>query len=431
MRRRKNKVKLYLLILLGLTIGFALVSTTLYVNGVIGFNPRTFDIHWDEDSIEVVDGSRPAAIDAHVSDAEKKNISFAVEFAIPDDFYEFTVDAKNYGNVDGTIGSITFNYYEGDSDTPSPLPDNLTYSIKYADGSTPAVGDVLRPGRSKKYRIRFEQVNLKQTSTDGRVVIVINKIPTKAECPAPVSFSSDSWDTIACNVRKRNTDAYNIGDTKSVDLGTLGTHTVRLANKSTPNECSGSNFSQTACGFVVEFTDIIVNHRFNPYGDFQDSPDGFNNKGGWKYSDIRAYMNNGLYEYEHINYETTGMYNKFPKDLRDAIIETKVVSGHGYSDTANFTTTDKLYLLGTMEVYGSNPNGYDTAADQTRQFDYYSSIGVTTSNCSGANKNGSSWWLRSVDKDTTRQHYVINNGGGWSFWYSNSDVGISPAFRIG
>ena len=436
-KKSKNRILMLLLLILSITIGFALLSTTLKINGFANVKGNRFDIHWDESSIVETEGSNEATTPATVIDQEKKNISFAVELRLPGQFYEFTVDAVNSGTIAAEIDTIELNYYPAGSDVPTSLPEHLEYKIEYANGGQISPGDLLKPGKSIKYRVRFGYKSsidkLKEDDDDGSVELkIIPKAKHSEKCPAPESFSSDDWNTIACNVRKGNTDAYNIGDTKSVDLETLGTHTVRLANKSTPNGCSGEGFSQTACGFVVEFTDVIVNHRFNPFGDFQDSPDGFNNKGGWKYSDIRAYMNNGLYEYEHIDYQTTGLYNKFPEDLRDVIIDTKVVSGHGASDTANFTTTDKLFLLGTMEVYGSNPGGYDTAADQTRQFDYYSSIGVTTNNYSGANKNGSNWWLRSVDNGTTRQHYVIGSAGTWGFWYSNSDaVGISPAFKIG
>ena len=41
-------------------------------------------------------------------------------------------------------------------------------------------------------------------------------------------------------------------------MGELGVHTLRISNMSTPQECNDEAFSQTACGFVVEFVDIIT-----------------------------------------------------------------------------------------------------------------------------------------------------------------------------
>lgn len=62
------------------------------------------------------------------------------------------------------------------------------------------------------------------------------------------------------------------------------------------------------------------------------------------------------------------------------------------SGAVNFTSSDKLYLLSTKEVWNGGTR-YDTAEAETRQLDYYKNKGVTTSypNSSGAIKqyNGS------------------------------------------
>ena len=50
----------------------------------------------------------------------------------------------------------------------------------------------------------------------------------------PNSFSTDSWYTIAKAVKLNNTSKYKVGDTKEIDMGTYGTHTVRISNTSTP-----------------------------------------------------------------------------------------------------------------------------------------------------------------------------------------------------
>ncbi len=81
---------------------------------------------------------------------------------------------------------------------------------------------------------------------------------------APVgSFSTDSWSKIISNVKSGNACMYKVGDTKNVTMTTYGTHPVRIANISTPSECNTSGFSQTACGFVVEFADIVTPYKMN------------------------------------------------------------------------------------------------------------------------------------------------------------------------
>jgi surface protein len=231
----------------------------------------------------------------------------------------------------------------------------------------------------------------------------------------PSTFSTDSWATIVSSVKAGNTRGYKVGETKTIDLGTTyGTHTLRIANTTTPSECNASGFSQSACGFVLEFADIILYKEFNS---------STSNTGGWSSSELRTFINNDI-------------YNALPVDLRNIIIDTIVVSGHGKSDSTNFVTTDKLYLLAPKEIFSNWSNSYDTAKSLTRTFDYYISAGVTTSNYSGAKKyKGTSayyWWLRSAYSTSNSDFFRVNRSGGWSG--SNTATaanGVSPAFRIG
>ena len=230
----------------------------------------------------------------------------------------------------------------------------------------------------------------------------------------PSSFSTDSWKTIANAVKNNNISKYSVGDTKSVKVGTYGTHTLRIANTSTPSECSTSGFSQTACGFVLEFADIITEHKMN---------DTATNVGGWPATSMRTFVNNDI-------------YNAIPSELRNAIIDTTVVSGHGSrSGETNFTSTDKLYLLTLKEIYTNSSSSYDAAKDLTRTLDYYTSIGVTTSSYSGAIKkngiNASYWWLRAAYSYGTNSFLYVDPKGDWQSNYANYSRGVAPAFRIG
>ena len=200
-------------------------------------------------------------------------------------------------------------------------------------------------------------------------------------------------------------------------MGTYGTHTLRVANTSTPSECSTTGFSQTACGFVLEFADIITTHEMN------NTPI---NVGGWPASSLYTFVNNDI-------------YNAIPDEIKNAIIDTTVVSGHGStSGETNFTSTDKLYLLAPKEIYSDFPGShtnYDTAKDLTRTLDYYKNLGTSTSNYSGAiKKNGTSdawWWLRAANSGTTRNFYIVGSIGAYDDIYASSTYGVAPAFRLG
>ena len=277
----------------------------------------------------------------------------------------------------------------------------------------------IESGITHKYTftILFKETNVDQNTNQGKK---FNGVLGIEEYKAP-DFATDSWEAIIAKVKAGNGSEYAVGSTKEVDLGTTyGTHTLRVANTSTPSECSGTGFSQTACGFVLEFADIITNNKMN---------DTNTNAGGWPSTSMRTFVNNDI-------------YNALSDEIKNAIIDTTVVSGFGPDDTANFTSTDKLYLLAPGEVYSDwktiTINGeplYDTAKNLTRTLDYYKNLGVTTINSSGAGKkNGtydSYWWLRTATAITGSYFYDVSNNGDWSNYDANYTGGAAPAFRLG
>ena len=280
-------------------------------------------------------------------------------------------------------------------------------SRKVSSGST--LGTLPLNGRYyTKVNANGTEYTTSSTITDDVMLYVVGN---------PNSFSTDSWYTISKAVKLNNISKYNVGDTKTVDMGTYGTHTLRIANTSTPSECSTAGFSQTACGFVLEFADIIKKHKMN---------DTNTNVGGWPASSMRTFVNNDI-------------YNAIPSELRNAIIDTTVVSGYGStSGETNFTSTDKLYLLSTAEVWAqgsSNTINNDTARDNTRQLDYYKNLGVTTSNYSGAiKKSGASvdnWWLRAAISSSTNNFLAVSTIGDWGTNRAHATYGVAPAFRLG
>ena len=227
----------------------------------------------------------------------------------------------------------------------------------------------------------------------------------------PVSFEDDDWATISAVAKSGNyAGTYNVGDTKDIDLGDLGLHTVRIANTSTPAECSQTGFSQSACGFVLEFADIITTHAMNPTN---------TNTGGWPTTEMETYLNSDI-------------YNALPADLQSVIINTNLVSSRGFQEANNLTSTDKLYLLESKEVYG---NSVGTASNVTRQLDYYANQGVTASNYSLAIKQmdgtNSAWQLRSTTFSNNNYVFcIVKTGGNIGGNLPAAASGVSPAFRI-
>ena len=357
--------------------------------------------------------------------------------AKPGDYYTKTITVKNTGTLDSSYNLVwqeltneiindelvieatckQLNASNTEEGTCNPLSETPVKSSKIIKNVS------LQPSYTHEYTIKvtFKEMNKSQNYNTNKTF----KGKLGIEEYQKPNFSTDSWSEIIENVKAGNGSDYEVGSAKEIDLGTTyGTHTLRVANTSTPDECSTEDFSQSACGFVLEFADIITTHNMNPSGTYNGTSYSYGwNKDGWPASSMYTFVNNDI-------------YNALPSDLKSAIIDTTVVSSHGSEDTANFTSTDKLYLLAPKEIYSDFSSSYDTAKDLTRQLDYYKNLGTSNSNYSGAIKNingtsASYWWLRSAHSDSDSYFYTVGTNGDWINRNATNAHGLAPAFRLG
>ena len=396
----KKKSMLILAVML-MSIGFAAISTTLIINGnaKVSENNEDFSVIFTKASLDGKDVYSTAV------DETKKTITFT------------TSELKTFNQTSILTYEVTNNSSQYDA--------NVTVTCVPKEGTTAKYTSIKNKLDNDATKV------LAKSSVNGTLTITLNKTATEEvseeyTCKLEFNavernelgkhenvFDSDSWSTIAANVKNGNTSKYDVGDTKEVDLGSLGIHTVRIANMSA---CTNGEKSETACGFVVEFADVITKQQFNSSN---------TNIGGWKDSAMRTYVNGTI-------------YNALPNDLQNKIVSTKVISGHGSKDSTNFETQDKLYLLSSEEIYGdfasSSSSQYDTALGTSKQMDYYHIQGVTIDNCDGAikkyNVSDAWWWLRSAYSSNTDTILRVRGYGDWSIDIASSSYGISPAFRI-
>ena len=239
-------------------------------------------------------------------------------------------------------------------------------------------------------------------------------------CEIDADLEHNSWATIKANL-KRNRNVYDeqIGMEKEIEIDGIS-YTVRLANTSPCPE--GWTGSETACGVVIEFVDTIIDtDNNNAEGHIMNSSN--TNAGGWPASEMYSYIN-------------TTIFNKLPNELKTdgMIINTKSLSGYG-SGSANFESSDKLYLLSYVELFGTN-YGNDTlklATDQspkgTRQLDYYKKTG-TNKIKSTVGGTATVWWLRSAFAGYSNWYIAIGTNGNAGGNGVLSASGVAPAFRI-
>ena len=391
----KKKSMLIVAILL-MSIGFAAVSTTLVINGNanISENNEDFSVIFTAASLDGKD------VYNSVIDDTKKIITFETsELKTLNQTsiltYEVTNNSSNY---DAEV-SVTCVPKEGTTAKYTSIKNKLENDATVVKAKESLNGILT---------ITLDKTSTEEVTEEYTCKLEFNAVERDTIGVEPTQFQKDSWSTIAANVHAGNTGKYNVGDTKEVDLGSLGTHTVRIANMS---ECTNGETSETACGFVVEFADIITRQNFNST---------MTNVGGWRDSKLRTYVNGTV-------------YNALPSDLQSVIVTTKVISGHGTTEgETNFETQDKLYLLNAQEVWNGNSN--DTSVGTSKQLDYYKNQEVTTRSYAGAIKqyNGSNddWWLRSACSGITIYFLTVISNGLWTNQTALGSYGVSPAFRI-
>ena len=157
MKKRSNKVKIFLLLLLVITVGYALLSQTLDINGTTNIKKSNWSIIWDnvvvnENSVK----GESVTTAASITNTEKTLVEYSISLSEPGEFYEFTVDAKNEGTIDGMINTVSNKVYESNGTTEKTLPEYLTYSVTYSDGKAIEPKQLLSAGSTEKYKVRVE-----------------------------------------------------------------------------------------------------------------------------------------------------------------------------------------------------------------------------------------------------------------------------------
>ena len=425
MRKKNNNkwiILLFIVLVMSFSIGYAYLSSRLAINGMAEVSSNSWNVYWNNPS--VIDNNVHNVDNVPTISPGLTEVTFGITVKLPGESYEFSIDAVNDGSLDAVVDVVTTKIYEADGVTERELPDFLEMSITNYDGTQVSQNQLLESGGRLTYKVRVhykEDITADDLpDTDDNMIVKIRVSYVQASKAqvgplTPGSFANDSWATIVKAVKDNNTSTYHVGDTKTISLGSLGVHTLRIANKSTPSECSTEGFSQSACGFVVEFADVIKMCRYD-----------------------NDCVPNTLQEVNDL----------LPNVLRESLIDTFLVSGlnwdYGTPVHNIATSTSKIYFLSPHEVWEENENyagsyslaGLDMGYIDTRQLDYYSNIvALYGAENPGAVKlyNGvaTSWWLRTVFPAQTNSAWAVYfNGSNYGFYAVNSN-GVSPAFRIG
>ena len=168
MRKGKKRIVLLLILVVGISIGYAALANTIKINGTSVVKGANWNIYWD--NVNVDSGSVSGAnviTTPTTSGTTTTEVEFSVVLPEPGDYYEFTIDAVNAGSIDAMIednGVQNKVYSDSGYTEEATLPDVVRYTVTNLDGSAIESGHVLpkkegsTPTR-ETYKVRVEYRN--------------------------------------------------------------------------------------------------------------------------------------------------------------------------------------------------------------------------------------------------------------------------------
>ena len=146
---RKNfRIGLFALIIVFVSIGYAILTSNLKINGNSAVKSASWIIHWD--SVEVKEGSVTGdnvIKAATIVDSKKTLVEYSIVLSKPGDYYEFTVDAVNEGTINAMVN------YIANTGLTEAQKKYIQYSVTYDDGTSLRLRDRLAANSREKIHV--------------------------------------------------------------------------------------------------------------------------------------------------------------------------------------------------------------------------------------------------------------------------------------
>jgi len=163
-RKRTEKivaVAALIIAIIGLSVGFAAMSTSLQIDGTARMNPASWEIKFENLSAPTITGDATVITAPTLSDTAIQ--TFAVSLTKPGDSITYTFDVNNIGSINAILGTFT------KANTPTCtgtgatatadatiVCDNLVYTLTYSGGGVVGANDTLTAGQTRTMVLRIE-----------------------------------------------------------------------------------------------------------------------------------------------------------------------------------------------------------------------------------------------------------------------------------
>lgn len=216
------------------------------------------------------------------------------------------------------------------------------------------------------------------------------------------TLEATTWDNIAAVSKFGQAPNYwKVGDRKNITVNGV-TYAAQIIGFD-HDTLTTADGSRTKAGITFQLVDCLKTTY---------SMNGSNtNVNGWRGSTMRTST-------------MATLLNQLSSDLKSVLKFVNKVTSKGNNQSALETTSDKLFLLSEIEVFGATQYSY---AGEGKQYEYY-----TAGNSTIKKVNGSAnyWWERSPYSGGTYTFCRVNNGGGADYSSASGSYGVSFGFCV-
>ena len=118
------------------------------------------------------------------------------------------------------------------------------------------------------------------------------------------------------------------------------------------------------------------------------------------------------------------LLNQLSSDLKSVLKFVNKVTSVGNSSSGLETTSDKLFLLSEIEVFGATQYSY---AGEGKQYEYYTAGNSTIKKVNGS---ANAWWERSPRSGGTNFFCYVDYSGNANYSYASNSYGASFGFCV-
>jgi len=431
-RRKDIKLFILLILLLVITIGYALVSTTLKITGQATITKQTWDVYWGVPT--VTEGSvttTPPTRSEDSGDPANTKLTWSTTLSLPGDYYEFTVDAVNNGSIDAMITGLT--------PTVSPAlptnPDYIKYSVTYDDGVEPALNHLLakKTGNTpttEKYKVKvyYDEAAATASSINGMTG------NTTYTFTLNITYGQATDEAIPKPIKE-----WTLPQGKTANTLSVGDEI-----------CSRLSGLEDQCFNFIRYdgNDVVMLAKYNlNVGDNVKGTETFKQD-----SDVRAQCGTGCTKYGNVAFSYTNYWydNGLKPEYGSAWKTNDIYDGENYKTAPDFSTTcDSTNCYKTpgysvayyveeykdiLETAGATIKKarlltYSEAADSSIGCDFLDNKSCTTEGPSAFIIN-TSFWLGSAETNN-RGFVIMTHNYANNYDYSvSSRIGVRPVIVV-